>query len=120
MKEMKDASIFRTTIEFRGAPFIFWINDLSKPDMIFQLPFSLPLYGNNVCILPIIMGITMFIQQHFSMSNSNNSQKIPMYFMSGMFFLIFNTFPSGLNLYYSLSNIFNIIQQHSIKKMLNN
>ena len=35
--------VFRTTIEFRGAPFVFWINDLSKPDVVFSLPFSIPI-----------------------------------------------------------------------------
>ena len=110
--------VFRTTIEFRGANFMLWINDLSQPDAVFQLPFYIPLYGNNVCVLPVLMGITMFVQQSFSMSTMDKNQKIPMYFMSAAFFLIFNTFPSGLNLYYTVSNILNIFQQRSIKKNL--
>ena len=48
--------VFRSTIEFRGAHFLFWINDLSQPDILFHLPFSIPLYGGHVAFLPILMG----------------------------------------------------------------
>ncbi|MCK5520598.1 MAG: membrane protein insertase YidC, partial [Candidatus Marinimicrobia bacterium] len=116
--------VFRTTIELRGAPFIFWINDLSNPDVIFQLPFTLPLYGNAVSLLPIFMGLTMILQQKYSgATNPNQQQKIMMYAMPVMMILIFNNFPSGLNLYYTLFNLFTIIQQKyfinpSIKPMV--
>ena len=113
--------VFRTTIEFRGASFLFWINDLSQPDAIFYLPFSVPLYGSAVCVLPLLMSITMFIQQSYTMSSSTDkNQKIMMQSMSVVFFLIFNSFPSGLNLYYTVSNVLNIFQQRSIKQNLNN
>ncbi|SVD43619.1 uncharacterized protein METZ01_LOCUS396473, partial [marine metagenome] len=39
--------VFRTTIEFRGQPFVLWITDLSKPDIVFSLPFSIPVYGDG-------------------------------------------------------------------------
>ena len=113
--------VFRTTIEFRGASFLFWIKDLSQPDAVFTLPFSVPLYGSAVCVLPLLMSITMFIQQSYTMSSSTDkNQKIMMQSMSVVFFLIFNSFPSGLNLYYTVSNILNIFQQRSIKHSLNN
>ncbi len=109
--------VFRTTIEFRGANFIFWINDLSQPDAIFELPFHIPLYGSYVCILPLFMSITMFIQQSFTMaSNVDKNTKIMMQSMSVVFFLIFNTFPSGLNLYYTVTNILSIFQQKGLRK----
>jgi len=110
--------VFRTTIELRGQPFAFWVTDLSAPDVVYTLPFSIPLYGNGVTILAIIMGLTMFIQQKISGAGANPQQKPMMYMMSGMFFLIFNQFPSGLNLYYAFSNILAIFQQHSIRKQL--
>ena len=101
----------------RGASFVFWINDLSQPDAIFELPFHIPLYGSYVCILPLFMSITMFIQQSFSMaSNVDKNTKIMMQSMSVVFFLIFNTFPSGLNLYYTVTNILSIFQQKAIRK----
>ena len=110
--------VFRTTIELRGAPFALWITDLSAPDVIFTLPFSIPLYGDGVTVLALIMGVTMFVQQKLSGAASNPQQKPMMYMMTGMFFLIFNQFPSGLNLYYAFSNILAIVQQRRIHKSL--
>ncbi len=110
--------VFRTTIELRGQPFIWWINDLSAADVIFMLPFSIPVYGQGVTVLALVMGVTMFVQQKLSGAASNPQQKPMMYFMTGFFFLIFNQFPSGLNLYYAFSNFLAIIQQRSIRKNL--
>ena len=107
--------VFRTTIEFRGAEFIFWIKDLSQPDVIFTLPFSIPIYGSGVAVLPIIMGVTMFLQQRQSMATMEKSQRPMMYMMSGFFFLLFNTIPSGLNLSYASYNFISFLQQLSIK-----
>ena len=104
--------VFRSTIQLRGAPFIWWIKDLSQPDTIAALPFSLPLYGNLVNILPLFMGVTMFIQQKISMKDPK--QKALVYFMPIFFTLLFNSFPSGLNLYYALFNLFSILQEKLI------
>jgi YidC/Oxa1 family membrane protein insertase len=91
--------VFRSTIEFRGAPFVFWIKDLSQPDAVFSLPFSIPIYGAHVAVLPIIMGISMFMTQRLSMATMDKSQRPLMYFMSAFFFLIFNSFPSYIILF---------------------
>ena len=104
--------IFRTTIEFRGAPFIGWITDLSGPDTVFILPFEIPFYGTSVNALPLIMGITMVLQQQQTIADPK--QKIMIYMMPVMMIIFFNTFPSGLTLYYSLFNILTIIQQKFI------
>jgi YidC/Oxa1 family membrane protein insertase len=111
-------TVFRSTIELRGQPFILWVKDLSVPDVVFTLPFSIPLYGDGVTILALIMGVTMFVQQKLSGTGANPQQKPMMYMMSGMFFLIFNQFPSGLNLYYAFSNILAIFQQRNVRKHL--
>lgn len=104
--------VFRSTIELRGAEFILWIKDLSQPDTVLTLPFSLPLYGAQVSVLPLIMAGTMILQQGISATGtSNQQQKMMMWFMPILFLLIFNNFPSGLNLYYALFNIMTIIQQ---------
>lgn len=105
--------VFRSTIDLRGADFVWWITDLSKPDTIFTLPFSLPLYGQNVGLLPVIMGITMFLQQ--KSTTQDPRQKMMAYFMPFFFVFLFNSFPSGLNLYYTLFNVWTIIQQKMIK-----
>ena len=103
--------VFRSTIELRNAPFIFWINDLSGPDIVYNLPFSLPIYGDHIAVLPLIMGITMFLQQKMMPTQASGQQKFMSYFMTGFFILLFNNFPSGLNLYYTLFNVFTILQQ---------
>jgi len=104
--------VFRSTIELRGAEFIFWIKDLSQPDTILSLPFSIPLYGSQVSVLPLIMAGTMILQQRMtSAGGSSQQQKMMMWFLPIFFLLIFNNFPSGLNLYYALFNIMTIIQQ---------
>lgn len=101
--------VFRSTIELRHAPFFGWIKDLSAPDSIYTLPFSLPLYGNLVCVLPLVMGATMFIQQAMTMKDPK--QKAMVYMMPIIMTLAFNSFPSGLNLYYTLFNVWSILQQ---------
>ena len=103
--------VFRSTIELRGAPFVLWIKDLSSPDSVVDLPFSLPIYGGHIAILPILMGITMYIQQRMMPTQASGQQKYMSYFMTVFFTLLFNTFPSGLNLYYTLFNVLTIVQQ---------
>jgi len=107
--------VFRSTIEFRGASFFGWINDLSQPDYIFSLPFEIPLYGGAVAVLPILMGISMFLTMRITMQSTDDTQKTFMYFMNGFFILIFNSFPSGLTLYYTIFNFLSYQQQISIK-----
>ncbi|NIR48509.1 membrane protein insertase YidC [candidate division KSB1 bacterium] len=104
--------VFQSTIQLRQASFIWWIQDLSRPDTIATLPFTIPLYGNTVNVLPLFMGVTMFIQQKMSMKDPK--QKALVYFMPIFFTLIFNSFPSGLNLYYALFNLFTIFQEKLI------
>jgi YidC/Oxa1 family membrane protein insertase len=102
--------VFRSTIQLRGASFIpGWIDDLSGADTIFTLPFSLPLYGDQFNILPILMAGTMMFQSKMTMQDPK--QKAMVYIMPIFMLLIFNQFPSGLNLYYTMFNVLTIIQQ---------
>ena len=99
-------SVFRSTIEFRGAPFFGWITDLSAPDTLMTIS------GFPINILPFFMGITMFLQQKLMASPSSGmQQKVSMYAMNVFFLFLFYSFPSGLNLYYSVFNILSIVQQ---------
>ena len=99
-------SIFRSKIEFRGAPFFGWINDLSVPDTLVELG------GFPINILPVLMGSTMFIQQKMMAApNADANQKTMMYVMNAFFLFLFYSFPSGLNLYYFVFNLLSIIQQ---------
>ena len=102
--------VFRSTIQLRGASFIpGWIDDLSSADTIFTLPFSLPLYGDQFNILPILMAGSMIFQSKMTMQDPK--QKAMVYIMPIFMLLIFNQFPSGLNLYYTMFNLLTIIQQ---------
>ncbi len=104
--------VFRTTIELRNEPFIWWIKDLSSPDVIVNLPFTIPLYGSHIAFLPILMALSTYAQQKMMSGGIQQpQQKMMQNFMMVFFFLIFNNFPSGLNLYYTLFNILTIAQQ---------
>ena len=94
------------TIELRQEPFLLWVRDLSQPDVVFNLPFSLPLIGSGICLLPIIMGVTSFFQSKQTMVDPN--QKAMLYMMPVMMTFIFFTMPSGLVLYWLTSNLFTI------------
>ena len=116
--------VFRKTIEFRGAEFLpIWITDLSQPDIVLQFKFleTIPginyFFGHGIALLPIIMGVIMFLSMKMSSTSTEPSQKFAMYFMNAFFVLLFNTFPSGLNLYYTMYNILNFIQQRQLKQL---
>ena len=117
--------VFRKTIEFRGASFLpFWITDLSQPDVVLQFAFLKEIWGINyffghgIALLPFIMGAVMFLNMKMTTTNNvNPSQTSTMYIMNGFFILLFNTFPSGLNLYYTVYNILNFLQQRKLQKL---
>ncbi|URJ31786.1 membrane protein insertase YidC [Blochmannia endosymbiont of Camponotus modoc] len=93
------------SVELRHAEFAFWIHDLSSQD---------PYY-----ILPILMGITMFFIQKMSPTTITDAiQKKMMTIMLIIFTIFFLWFPSGLVLYYIVSNIITIIQQYMIYREL--
>jgi len=105
--------LFQAATELRQQPFIFWINDLSTPDVIYDLGFKLPLFGiQEISGLAILMGVTTFFQQ--KMSIKDPKQRALVYMMPIMLTILFMTFPSGLNLYYFMFNVFSIAQQYYI------
>jgi YidC/Oxa1 family membrane protein insertase len=111
--------VLRKAIELRGeATFLIpWVHDLSKPEAIpgiSPLPFSLPMYGSNVGLLPIIMAVLMFFQNKMTMKDPN--QQAMVYVMPVMMLLIFNNLPAGLVLYITFSNALQIVQQKFINK----
>jgi YidC/Oxa1 family membrane protein insertase len=89
--------VLLVAIELRGAPFIFWITDLSAKD---------PYY-----VLPIVMGLTMLIQQKMTPSGMDPKQAKLMLMMPIVFTFLFLTFASGLVLYWLVNSILGIIQQ---------
>ncbi len=104
---------FQTAIQLRGEGFIWWITDLSRPDVLFALPFTIPLFGvHEVSGLALLMGVTTFLQQ--KMTTTDPSQKALVYIMPVFLTILFMTFPSGLNLYYFMFNLFSIAQQYYV------
>jgi YidC/Oxa1 family membrane protein insertase len=105
--------LLRIAIDLRQQPFMFWISDLSQPDIIYHLPFKLPIFGiDQLSGLALLMGITTFVQQ--KMSVKDPKQQALIYVMPVMLTIMFMSFPSGLNLYYFMFNVFSIAQQYYI------
>lgn len=99
------------SIEMRQQGFL-WANDLSAPDVILNLPFTIPLYGNFVAGFTLLMGISMIVQMRIQMASQMNTQaKIMTYVFPVMIFAIFNRLASGLSLYYLVYNVVTAIQQ---------
>ncbi|ABQ28572.1 membrane protein insertase YidC [Geotalea uraniireducens] len=92
------------SIELRHAPFMLWIMDLSAKD---------PYY-----VTPVIMGVTMFVQQKMTPSNMDPVQAKMMLALPVVFTFMFLNFPSGLVLYWLVNNILTIAQQTYINKSL--
>lgn len=108
-------NVFQSAIELRQAGFFWWISDLSVPDKILTLPFVIPLFGiQEVSGLALLMGITTFIQQKMTVKDPR--QKAMVWMMPVLMTLLFNGFPSGLNLYYFMFNLLSIGQQMYINK----
>jgi YidC/Oxa1 family membrane protein insertase len=95
--------VFQNAIELRGTSFL-WIPDLSRPD---------PLY-----VIPLLMGISMFVLTKVGQMGMepNPQMKTMLYFMPLMMTGMFLFFPSGLNLYYAVSNLASIPQQYMLAR----
>lgn len=96
--------VFQGTIEFRGVPFL-WLPDLSLKD---------PYY-----IIPLLMGVSMFLLSWIGqrgMDQDNPQMKMMVYVLPVVFTVMFAGFPSGLNLYYTTSNIASLPQQLYLSK----
>ena len=109
-------AVLRNVIELRQAPFFSWIQDLSVPDGLFKFSTSIPIIGNQLSGLTLLMGITMVVQS--ALTTTDPRQKKMAYIMPIMFTFLFNNLPAGVALYYFMFNIFGIAQQFYNKKFL--
>ncbi len=106
--------LFSNYFELRGAAFLPpWIGDLSSPETILTLPFTIPFLGADLRLLPFIMLGTTFIQQRITQTpgQSSRQSKMLMYAMPAFFFFIMYNMPSGLLLYWTMQNLFTFITQ---------
>jgi len=110
--------ILGNSIELRHAPFVLWINDLSAPDRLFHLPFTIPLMTppSGIPVLTLLMGASMFIQQKMTPTPGDPTQAKIMLLMPVIFTFMFINFPSGLVLYWLVNNVLSIGQQYRIIK----
>lgn len=117
---------FPASIELRQKSFL-WADDLSSYDELFSLPFNVPFYGDHVSGFTLAMAISLFFytksnSQLTMTGNSMQAQqmKIMTYFMPVMMLFFFNSYSSGLSLYYFAANITTMIQQAAIKRFFIN
>ena len=107
--------VLQTAAEFRGAPFIGWVTDLSQMDTICTV--SLLGYNLPINVLPILMAVSMMLQMSMSPQAGDPMQQRIMRFMPLIFFAVCYTFPSALALYWTTTNIISIIQTWIIRRM---
>ncbi|MGQ9806230.1 MAG: membrane protein insertase YidC [Chlorobiales bacterium] len=106
-------NVFSASIQLRQESFL-WADDLSAPDAVIHFPFSIPLYGDHIAIYPILMAISIYIQQKITPQQSGpaaEQMKVLTYIFPIMMLLFFNNLPAGLGLYYFMFNVFGLIQQ---------
>jgi YidC/Oxa1 family membrane protein insertase len=95
--------VFLNAPELQGAPWVLWVQDLSRMDHLF--------------ILPILMGATMYYQQKITPSNFTDPLQEKVFkFLPVIFTFFFVTFPAGLVLYWFVNNLFSIGQQFIVNK----
>ena len=99
--------VLLNAVELQGAPWILWIDDLSRMD---------PYY-----ILPILMGASMFLQQKMTPNNFTDPMQEKLFkYLPVIFTFFFVTFPSGLVLYWFVNNLFSIAQQAIVNQQFKN
>ena len=112
---------FPTNLAVRQEGFL-WANDLSSYDTIYQLPFTVPFYGDHVSLFPILASIAIFFYMKMNQSQQANMQapaqegmpdmskmmKYMIYFSPIMMLFFFNNYASSLSLYYFVSNLLTI------------
>lgn len=97
--------VLYNAVELKDAPWLLWITDLSAMD---------PYY-----VLPVLMGVSMYLQQHLSPTTFNDPTQEKIFkFLPIIFTIFLITFPAGLILYWTTNNIFSIIQQLIINKVM--
>lgn len=120
--------LLKSSFQLRGAVFIpGWIDNLTAPDVLFSWSRPIFFFGTQFHLLPILLGVVMFIQQRLSskapkdpskMTDQQRQQRSMGSVMSVVFVIMFYNFPSGLNLYWLSSMTLGIGQQWLTNKIL--
>lgn len=116
-------NFFNSNITLRGESF-WWATDLSSYDSIYNLPFTIPFYGNHISLFTILAVITSLLISLYGMSNMQDNSNPVMKYMPFIFPVIllgvFNRLPSSLTWYYTVSNAITLIIQFVIQKYIIN
>jgi YidC/Oxa1 family membrane protein insertase len=117
-------SFFNSNISLRGQAFL-WSKDLSSYDIIATLPFTIPMgFGNHISLFTLTAVITSLIMSVYNMSmtptQDNPALKYMPYIFPVMLLFIFNSLPSALTWYYTVSNIVTLLLQFVIQKFIIN
>lgn len=114
---------FQSNIDLRGKNFL-WADDLAQYDSILQIPFDVPFYGDHVSLFTITATLTSLLISVYSMStmqdNSNPVMKYMPYIFPVFLLFVFNTLPSALTWYYTVSNTITLVLQIVIQKYIIN
>ncbi|MDV7271960.1 membrane protein insertase YidC [Thioclava sp. A2] len=120
--------VIYVTIELYQAPWLGWIRDLSAPDpssilnLFGLLPFAAPEQGSlffmfSLGVLPILLGISMWMQQKLNPAPTDQTQAMIMAWMPWVFMFMLGSFASGLVLYWIANNTITFLQQYTIMSM---
>jgi len=115
-------SFFNSNIELRNQVFL-WSKDLSAYDSIVHFSFSIPLFGDHLSLFGLLASATNFVISLYGMSmttpdQNNPAMKYMPYIMPIMFLFFFNSLPSALTWYYTVSNIITLILQFVIQNYI--
>lgn len=120
-------SLLRHTVQLRGVTLIpGWIEDLAAPDVIAQLPFTIPFLGNTLHLLPILLALFTYLQAKMSAppikgedkesKEKAAQQQMMAWVSSAMFGFFFYSMPSGLNLYWLISILLGLAERAWIRR----
>jgi len=98
-----------------GQASFLWISDLAKPDNFAALPFTLPFFGGYLNLLPFAMTVltilSAIVQEEADLTpDLMKQQRLKLFAMAGIFFLLFYTFPAGMVLYWTANNLFHLLK----------
>jgi len=113
---------FPASIELRQQSFL-WAHDLSSYDSIYNLPFSIPFYGDHVSLFTLLMTVSTIIYTKINNDMMGSTNQMPgmkamMYLMPVMFLGFFNNYSAGLSYYYLLANVFTFAQMFLIRRFV--
>ena len=112
---------FQSNISLRGQSFL-WAKDLAAYDSIYNIPFTIPFYGDHVSLFTLTAVITSLLISIYSMTNMQDNSNPVMKYMPYIFPVlllgVFNKLPSALTWYYTISNTITLILQIVIQKYI--